>query len=629
MITIFVTDNIKQQIMNIKTFSATVIVMLILASKVQAQLTTGGDIAGGYLWTDSNINGNPQYHFEGSGKLWLGYKAENYDWRVTMKGGYKDQEGEKTTTDVSYADTLDANSNTTISHTRNKPMSIDTRYDLNWQQPDKSTYKFWAQYRYTDSQHSYFLFGVYHNLHKSDEGNFRVDMKEETGHHMTVGYSGTTMLNGRGWVLKSAANLSLTKRKVDDLWGIVHVDITNPEEPASISVREWNMHPDYTDWAMNASLQMADTVMSTSVSKLMLGGGIRFKSEHETYMHDAEVTGGINAEKSKVDCVEQHVTGTRYFLEPFVNGEWNSGRWSLRAEYGARLYHMTTSDKKGTGVAIYNLMDPSQPLSDNSISHFKTMVAGLADLTCKLSKHHSLTLTNKIGNRLPTHQESVLGFVQSVEYNKVILGNPNIKPEISNHYALSHTFSSPRFSAKTSVSAEFTHNQINTYLYDCTIDGWEERAQIALNVADVATFTVSESVTWQNKWLTTKAEVWGKLSNNRGTGPIFGGKTVDDSNWGWKLEAKAKLGHGWQVNTDFQHESGYKTIAMDMSPSWPSSSINLEKQFKQITLYVNTRNLIDPTFRLSINDTEGQSIYSLKSYMNNRIVMIGCRWTLQ
>lgn len=75
-------------------FPAIVLVMLIQASETKAQLTTGGEIAGGYMWIDSKVGERPLNHYAGNGKLWLSQKAEHYDWRVTMDGSYKDQEGE-------------------------------------------------------------------------------------------------------------------------------------------------------------------------------------------------------------------------------------------------------------------------------------------------------------------------------------------------------------------------------------------------------------------------------------------------------------------------------------------------------------------------------------------------------
>ena len=614
--------------MNTKIFSATVMVMLIQASAIQAQLTSGGDIAGGYTWLDSKINDQPLRHYAGSGKLWLESKTKNCDWRVTLNGSYKDQESESQTIDLKYTDAGDVTAKTIISLTHRKPLNINTRFDLNWRQPDKSAYKLWAQYGYLKTDNTYFFFSVQQSSQDLNEGDVRGEVKEERSHHVSVGYSGTTMLNASGWVLKSAAEVELTKKQVENDWGVFLVDVTNPEDATCKTIREWRLHPHYTDWRMNASLLTADTLLKTSASRLMLGGGLRFMAESEKYLHGGEVATEFNGASTKVDCLDQHATGFRYFIEPFFTGEWKKGKWLLSAEYGIRLYHTNTTDNRGTAVTIYNLMDPEHPLSNNSISHFTPLLTGEAKLTRQLSKRHSLTLENKVGSRLPNHQQSVLGFVQSVEYNKVILGNPNIKPEVSSLCALSHTYSDGHFSATTSASAEWTHNQMSIYLYGCTIDGWNENAQIALNVADVATYTLRERLAWNSKWLTAQAEIWGCLAHHQGTGAIFDGTELDDSSWGWKLGAKVKLGHGWQVNTDFQYKGGYKTVAMDMSRSWQMSNIAVEKQFKHITLYLNGRNLIDPALQMSINDTEGKTIYNFNSRMNNRMVMIGCRWSL-
>jgi hypothetical protein len=608
-------------------FPAIVLVMLIQASETKAQLTTGGEIAGGYMWIDSKVGERPLNHYAGNGKLWLSQKAEHYDWRVTMDGSYKDQEGEMLITDLDYSNPGNVTEKVTMSYTRNKPLNINTRCELNWRQPDKSAYKLWAQYGYHKGSYTYFFLSAQQSSDMTGAGDARAEQKDETSHRMAVGYSGTTMLNAEGLVLKSKADLSLTKRTVEDAWCVLQMNMDQVEDNCCRKVRGWDMHPDYTDWHMNASLQVTDTVIKTSATRLLLGGGLRLMGESERYLHGAEASTEFDGEKRPVECLNQHATGFRCFVEPFLTGEWTSGKWSLGAEYGARLYHTTTTDKKGTGVAIYNLMDPEHPLGDTRISHFTPLVTGQAKLTRKLSKHHSLTVENKVSNRLPCNQQSVLGFEQSVEYNKVILGNPHIKPETSILCGVSHTYTNGCFSATTSASAEWTHNLMNYYLYSCTIDGWKENAQIAQNVADVKTYTLREQIAWNGKWLTANAEIWGCLSHHTGIGSIFGGTDLNDSNWGWKLGARAKLGHGWQVNTDFQYMGGYKTVAIDTSPLWQKSTLAVEKQFKHFTLFMNAHNLIDPAFKFSMRNTEGKTIYDLKSRMNNRMVMIGCRWT--
>ena len=55
-----------------------VLIMLLHTAGVQAQLTTGGDVCGGYL----------NKHQEESGNLWLGYKARDYDWRLSLTGSH-------------------------------------------------------------------------------------------------------------------------------------------------------------------------------------------------------------------------------------------------------------------------------------------------------------------------------------------------------------------------------------------------------------------------------------------------------------------------------------------------------------------------------------------------------------
>ena len=51
----------------------------------------------------------------------------------------------------------------------------------------------------------------------------------------------------------------------------------------------WVMLPHFKDYAVNAGLELTDTVYSRETSRFVLGGGLRFKDEGERFRHDAEI----------------------------------------------------------------------------------------------------------------------------------------------------------------------------------------------------------------------------------------------------------------------------------------------------------------------------------------------------
>jgi hypothetical protein len=51
---------------------ATVLMILLNTTAAQAQLTTGGEVAGGYLWIKPHHLDDHLKHLEGKGNLWLG-----------------------------------------------------------------------------------------------------------------------------------------------------------------------------------------------------------------------------------------------------------------------------------------------------------------------------------------------------------------------------------------------------------------------------------------------------------------------------------------------------------------------------------------------------------------------------
>ncbi len=361
---------------------------------------------------------------------------------------------------------------------------------------------------------------------------------------------------------------------------------------------------------------------------VVLGGGIRFKGDGERFLHDNYETTSNSQVKSKAVSINQRAMGFRFFVEPFLSGRWSSGKWQMNAEYGLRLYRMSTTEKTGHAVTLYNFMDSRHPLSGSTFTHFYPLVNGRARLTHTLSKHHRLSLSNTISNRLPTSSQTVLSFEQMNEFNKIRLGNPHLKPEVRMLLSLDHTFTSGAFSATTAVSAQRTNNQMDFYHYGCIVEGRSEVAHVALNVANVSTYKVSETLTWNSRWLKAQATLWRHWEHHHGIGTVFGGHTMNDKNWGWQVEANASLGSGWLVEANFQYMGGYNNISTKTVRSWQSSTASIAKSLGHITLYLTANSLLNPAVHLSKYNADGFRIYHKKTRDNNRVVLLGCRWAL-
>jgi hypothetical protein len=602
---------------------AVVLLMLLNTTAIQAQLTTGGDVAGGYLWISPHQLDDHLKHLEGHANLWLGYKADTYDWRLSLNGQYKDVEGEREIYEVDAKISDKPVFTFTFTGTNDKPFDLTARYDLNWRRPDKSAYTLWTSYGYGHTQYDNASWNVVLPLSADFvSGTHGIQDKKDISHKLSVGYSGTTRLNSSRWVLKSSADVSLQKRKVEDDW-LQNDELVDFSDNSQSGTWQGMMEPDYTDYAVHAALGLTDTISNRRTSRLVLNGGLRFLGEGERFLQELNVVAAL------VDpiAIEQEATGFRFFVEPFLGAVWRSGKWSVNAEYGLRLYHAGTSDKTGHAIQVYNFIDMgADPISDTNFSHFTPLMNGSAKLSYAFSKHHSLSFTNSISNRLPTNQQSIICFVQTNELNNIFLGNPYLKPEVRMQFSLDHTLTYGPFSATTSVSAERTNNLMEFYLFRCKVGSRALIARIMQNDADASIYRLSETLAWNNKWLKANATIWRHWAHYQGIGNIRGGREVDDKNWGWNLNARADLGRGWVVAANFRFMGGVKTVALQSKRMWQSSTVSVEKRISPVTLYLNASRLIDPAHQIRRYDADGNEIYNSISRMNNRIVMIGCRW---
>ncbi len=646
--------------MKTKTFSyqmVTMLAMLVHATAAQAQRETGGDLAGGYMRTNSETIADQANHAEGKGKIWLGYKTKRHDWRLSLTGHYKDVDSEKLTEDFSFTGEELSDYTSTQYMTNEKPFNLSARYDVSWHRPSarvaqpsalsaqpsatESQYNFWTQYDYehTDYKSSCLGTKICESLGINYFGRF--EAKEDVGHRLAVGYGGRMVMGDGSWMMGSSADVTLKRKKVNDVWLKVLLDLEERDETNAYDVRLWRMNPDYTDYGFNAALHLTKRINGSEngndnekhnenekVKLLVVGGGIRFNGEGERFLHSQPETNDNNHIKTDTLFIDQRATGFRYFIEPFLSCQWSEGRWALDAEYGLRLYHTKTTDYTGHAVQLYNFMDPEHPLSGTSFSHFMPLATGHAKLTYRFSPHHSFSLSNAVSNCLPPNGNAMLCFVQLRDYNKVSLGNPHLKPSVKLSNSLGYTFSYGPFSATTDMSVARENNQMAPYYYNCTLGGRSETAQTMRNVAHVTSYKITETIAWDSKWLKASATVWDNREHHQDLGEEFSESVVDNNSWGWQLKAKTHLGRGWTATTNFHYTSGYRSMTYEYGSMWPSAAASIEKHFGPVTVYLNASGLIDPAIRFSIYDEKGHKVYTSENRKNNRIVMLGCRFSL-
>ena len=90
---------------------------------------------------------------------------------------------------------------------------------------------------------------------------------------------------------------------------------------------------------------------------------------------------------------------------------------------------------------------------------------------------------------------------------------------------------------------------------------------MTLNVADVTNYKLSETLAWNNKWLKASATLWGRRAHYSGIGGAFSGCVDNSNDWGWNVDAKATLGRGWLITTNFQYMGSYETMTSERNPS--------------------------------------------------------------
>ena len=88
----------------------------------------------------------------------------------------------------------------------------------------------------------------------------------------------------------------------------------------------------------------------------------------------------------------------------------------------------------------------------------------------------------------------------------------------------------------------------------------------------------------------------------------------------------ANLGKGWTVSADAKYQSEVASF-FAMFSDYCRVNARVSKSFKKWTVYLEGRDLADTPHIVRVESADGSQVNHERSYMNRRLVVLGCKWT--
>ena len=251
-------------------------------------------------------------------------------------------------------------------------------------------------------------------------------------------------------------------------------------------------------------------------------------------------------------------------------------------------------------------------------------VVGKANFLWMMSPSHILSFSNMLSVNHPSYLQ-VCWYDRSGGYiDRLYRGNPELKSNVFRTYVLAYQFRHKRFSASTSVQFVRSRNEIVQTWFREEIDGRPYQVFTWVNGSDSQQLGVSQSFGWSGKVLTASLSanynrVWMRLKDSDGD-------AMRANNWKLSGKVSANLGKGWMVSTDATYQSAVASFFSIFS-DYCNLNAQVSKSFKKVTLYLAGRDLADKPTIIRTESADGEEVHHERSYLNRRLIILGCKWT--
>ena len=532
------------------------------------------------------------------------YKSPGFTWKSSISGGF-----EFINTDYFNADMLmDGGEmlgmNGVVTLSQDAPMNFKYRSDFSWTRPSGRKVEAWIQYRF--------------NFNEGYRMNIRYDLDRNTGfygevpyllsHDFTTGARFTRDLGSARRQLVGDLVYGHNARQQETEYITVHLEDSSIDAWSDMYRITPHSHVDL----VTGELHFRDSVTSEKV-KLLLDPGLRLTASraiHENSGATAVLDDRMDVEKPKAWIDSTEIRERFNFLsldfQPYLTTDLETKKVQLHTEYALSVYARELNDSTHSqGLRVK-----------------RPYVIGDGKIVWKMAPYHSLTFSNRLSVSHPSYLQ-VCWFDRSGGYiDRVYRGNPDLKPTYTRLFTLKYKLSYKRFVFEQERSYTHISNKITQTWFPEEIDGRSYRVFTWINGADIKSLSLTERISWKGKVLTAGVGYTYNYSFHRLSEDDPSNQSTD---WSFKADMAVNMGKGWKISADAKYQSKVESF-FELFGQYCLVNAKISKSIKTLTLYMEGRHLADSHQDVHVVSEDGNKIWHERSYLNRRIVVLGCSW---
>ncbi|MCR5017934.1 MAG: outer membrane beta-barrel family protein [Bacteroidales bacterium] len=154
------------------------------------------------------------------------------------------------------------------------------------------------------------------------------------------------------------------------------------------------------------------------------------------------------------------------------------------------------------------------------------------------------------------------------------------------------------------------------------IDGREYKVFTWQNASDSHIADASGAVTWQSKVVRLGMDV---RFNHTTRKARFEDRVQKASDWRIKVDAAARLGHGWSIGADMNYRSDVVTLHTLIKSYWTLNA-GVRKDFRKCSLYLQGRDLLEHKQETSYVSDDEKEMWVEQAFLNRRLIVLGFTW---
>lgn len=601
--------------MGIKNRLSLCLALVLLCAPLRAQWYGSLDFSGGYGaigGNDVTDEGKPMVHALAQGEFLIGKKMGNVIWESTLKGKW-----EPKTTDNARLSLKKENVTAVQKAATTKPLTLSLKQDFKWTLTPARQYNAWILYGYVNDQ----AYNHSLNISGTDETNGKLayyyEVPSRNDHRVETGFKSSREFDGGRKILGGAFKVQAVNSRRYNTW----TAFKTKEEGNAASrvdlgdgingyVWKYRITPNSTDVYFDGDIHLKMKLVDSDLS-LSVTPGARLSTQYSLDRNSGATRINFTTDEAEEQWKDStSLRETFHFLsvkaESFLVADFRWNKVDAHIDmatqvYGRRLNNETTA----------------QPFKIKGV-----YPVGKANIRWTISPRHSLNFKNEMTVAHPDFLKVCWYDRTSGYIDQLYRGNENLRSPHTILLGLEYGLKAGRFVAKTGVAYKQALDEIDkTWAFE-EIDGRQYKVFRWINSADCRSLGLSQSIGWRGKAITANVEVNYNLSRRIG---LSAGAVKDSRDWQVKGDVMALLGKGWSLDINGRYRSKQATF-YSSTKAQGELNASIIKDFKNVTLYLEGRDLLDQPTETKFESEELQEYWIEVVRRNRSMVILGVKW---